>query len=137
MKEHTLPSECHLVEIDLFRRGRHVISAPQPNAEAFQPYDYLICVNRWPKRNRFELYPYRLRERILPYGVPLVEPDPDVPLDLQAALEQVYENGSYMLRVRYDEPCVPLLNADDQQWAQQCWTAYKAARPDLFPDSKG
>jgi hypothetical protein len=130
-----LSAECHLVEIDLLRRGQHVLSVPLNLGRAVAPYDFLICVNRWPNRRpkRFGLVGCRLRDPLPRIGVPLVSPDPDAPLDLQAALEQTYEDGSYMLRVRYDQPCDPPLDAADQQWANECWAAYRAAHPDLFP----
>ena len=72
-----------------------------------KPFDYLICVNRWPARKRFEIYPCRLRDPLPVIDIPLADPDPDVPLAIQTALEQVYDEGDYMLRVRYDQPCVP------------------------------
>src|SRR5262249_50063296 len=132
-----LARDCHLVEIDLLRRGRHVLSIPEWRARSLQPYDYLVGVSRWPRRNRFELYPRRLRQRLPRVKVPLAEPDPDVPLDVQAALEQVYVEGRYMRRVRYHEPCDPALSAEDQQWADERWAAFRAARPDLFPPANG
>jgi len=131
-----LGAECHLVEIDLLRRGQHVVSVPHRQARAVSPYDYLICVNRWPNRKRFELVGCRLRERLPRIGLPLAHPDPDAPLDLQTALDQAYEDGSYMLRVRYDAPCEPSLDAADQQWADERWAAYRAAHPEWFPPSQ-
>ncbi len=127
-----LADKIHLIEIDLLRRGRHVLRIPRWCVQELQPYDYLVCVNRWPRRNRFELYPGRLRERLPRIAIPLADPDPDVPLDLQAALAQVYEYASYPLLVRYDDPCVPPLDAADQQWADERWAAYRAAHPELF-----
>jgi hypothetical protein len=129
----TLAGERHLVEIDLLRRGRHVLSVPRWRAGDLGDYDYLMCVNRWPDRHRYELHARRLRERLPRVGVPLVAPDPDVSLDVQAALEQVYQEGSYALVLHYDQPCQPPLTADDQQWATQRIAAFKSARPDLFP----
>jgi hypothetical protein len=129
----TLASKRHLVEIDLLRRGRHVMSVPRWRARDLGPYDYLMCVNRWPQRHRFELYPRRLRERLARINVPLAEPDPDVPLDIQVALEQAYWDGRYMLRVRYDDPCEPPLSPEDQAWAKDQWAAYRATHPELFP----
>jgi Protein of unknown function (DUF4058) len=117
----------------LHRRGRHVLRVPEATARAKAAYDYLVCVSRWPKRRRFELYPCQLRDHLPCIGVPLAEPDPDVSLDIQAALEQVYDDGSYMLRVLYDEPCIPPLPPADQEWATGRWLAYKAAHPELFP----
>jgi hypothetical protein len=129
----TLARDCHLVEIDLLRRGHHLLSIPEWRAQALLPYDYLVCVNRWPDRNRFELYPRRLQGKLPRIKIPLAENDPDVPLDIQAALEQVYYEGRYMRRVRYDEPCEPPLEPAEQQWANERWAAYRAARADLFP----
>lgn len=129
----TLGSECHLVEIDLLRRGRHVLSVPEARLRAEAQYDYLASVSRWPQRRRFELYPWHLRERMREVQVPLTAPDADVPLDLQAALEQVYADGSYDLRVRYDRPCEPPLGAEDQRWAYERWAGYRAAHQELFP----
>ncbi len=128
-----LQRDCHFVEIDLQRRGRHVLTIPEWRAQELQPYDYLVCVNRWPQRHRYTLYARRLRQRLPRIRIPLADPDPDVPLDIQAALEQVYLEGRYMRRVRYDEPCEPPLEAADQQWANECWAAYRTAHADLFP----
>lgn len=135
----TRARECHLVEIDLLRRGRHVLGVPEEDAARLRPYDYLVCVNRWTRRTRYELYPRRLRERLPRIALPLAEPDPDVPLDVQAALEQVYWEGRYMLRLRYDQPCEPPLDPDDQRCADERLAAYRAAHPELFapPGSAG
>jgi hypothetical protein len=114
-----LARDCHFIEIDLHRTGDHVLSVPEWRARQLQSYDYLTCVSRWPHRNRFELYPRELRSRLPRLRVPLAEPDPDVNLDVQAALEQVYADGRYAKRVRYDEPCEPPLNEEDQRWASE------------------
>jgi Protein of unknown function (DUF4058) len=82
-------SECHLVEIDLLRRGSHVMSVPEAYLKRAKPFDYLVCVNRWPARNRFELYRCNLRDPLPTIGIPLADPDPDVPLALQSAIEHV------------------------------------------------
>jgi hypothetical protein len=133
----TLAGDRHLVEIDLLRRGRHVLSIPRYRARDLGEYSYLVCVSRWPNRQRYELYPRQLRDRLPRVRIPLVSPDPDATLDVQAALEQVYGEGTYMLRLRYDQPCVPALAVADQQWADGCWAAYKSAHPELFPPANG
>jgi hypothetical protein len=58
-QEQTLARDCHLIEIDPIRRGRHVVCIPQWRVRELKtkPFDYLCCVSRWPMRNRFELYP--------------------------------------------------------------------------------
>jgi hypothetical protein len=113
-----LQSSSHLVEIDLLRAGPHVLAVPEGTARSRLEYDYLVCVNRaGEQRIDYELYPWRLRSRSPRIRIPLAGDDPDVPLDIQAVLAQAYEDGAYVDRLRYDEPCVPALPAADQTWA--------------------
>ena len=130
----TLARECHLVEIDLLRHGRHVLCIPEWRMKPLKPFDSLCCVNRWPVRNRFELYPRTLRQRLPRLQIPLADEDPDAILDLQAALEQVYGEGRYARRIRYDQKCKPRLKPKDQDWANERIAAFRTARPDLFPN---
>jgi hypothetical protein len=114
-----LARDCHLIEVDLHRQGQHVVSVPEWRVRELQPYDYLTCVSRWPRRSRYELYPSKLRERLRKIRIPLAEPDPDVLLDLQSALEEVHAEGRYWRRLRYGEPCEPPLSPEDQAWANE------------------
>ena len=115
-----LTSQTHLLEIDLLRRGPHVLAVPEWIARESAAYDYLICVNRAEgMRDRFRLYPRQLRQCLPRIRVPLADGDPDVVLDMQAVLAQTYEAGSYRERLRYDRPCVPPLSAEDQTWANE------------------
>jgi hypothetical protein len=129
----TLARECHLIELDLLRHGRHVLCIPEWRVKPFKPFDSLCCVNRWPSRNCFELYPRTLRQRLPRLKVPLADEDPDTTLDLQAAFEQVYIEGRYWRRIRYDQKCKPRLSSKNQAWADERITAFRTARPDLFP----
>ncbi len=124
-----LGRECHLVEIDLLRRGEHILAVPEIVADQEGAFDYLVCVSRWNDRRHFTLYPKKLRDRLPRIKVPLAEPESFVPLDVQAALEQVYHEGRYKWRVRYHEPCDPPLNADDQAWATECWREFQKQHP--------
>jgi hypothetical protein len=132
-QEETLARDCHLIEIDLVRHGRHILCVPEWRVEFLKPFASLCCISRWPWRNRFELYPRALRERLPRLGVPLADEGPDVMLDLQTALEQVYVEGRYWRRIRYDQLCEPSLLSDDQTWAGERIATFRAARPDLFP----
>jgi hypothetical protein len=119
-QQEVISSDVHLVEIDLLRAGQHVLSVPEWAARDRGPYDYLTCVNRAGSlRCRYALYRRRVRDRLPRIGVPLAEPDPDVPLDLQAALSRVYEMGSYRDRINYSVPCQPPLSEEDQSWANE------------------
>lgn len=110
-------SEAHLVEIDLLRAGPHVLAVPEWAARGRGAYDYLISVNRAQQRERFQLYPKKLAERLPRVRIPLANGDPDVPLDVQAVLERTYEAGAYRDRLSYQAPCVPPLSPQDQAWA--------------------
>jgi Protein of unknown function (DUF4058) len=124
-QKETLGRDCHLIEIDLLRHGRYVLCVPEWRIELLRPFDTLCCVNRWPVRNRYELYPRSLRERLPRLKIPLADDDPDATLDLQAALEQVYIEGRYGRRIRYDQPCEPSLSVDDQNWANERIAAFR------------
>jgi hypothetical protein len=121
----TLARECHLIEIDLLRKGRHVVCVEERRVEFLKPFDFLCCVNRWPFRNRYELYARTLRARLPRLNIPLADEDPDITLDLQAALEQVYAEGRYGRRIRYDQPCEPPLSSKDQTWADEQIAAFR------------
>ena len=129
----TLESSTHLVEIDLLRRGTRVVDFSAEQLEAIGPFDYLVTVNRFqPGRTQYEIIPRQLRNRLPKFGIPLVAPDADVALDLQSAWDQVYKDGSYMLRVHYERPCSPALDEENQNWAGECWLSYLQAHPELF-----
>lgn len=111
-------STAHLVEIDLLRTGPHVMAVPEWAARQHGPYDYLVCVNRaFGLRDRFQLYPRRLRERLPRLRLPLAAPDADIVLDVPAVLARTYEAGGYAERLDYALPCVPPLTPEDQTWA--------------------
>lgn len=115
-----LSSEVSLVEIDLLRRGRHVLCVPEYKARERGHYDYLVCVNRaTTDRTRYQLYPRRLSERLPRVRIPLAHDDPDVVLDIQAVFEQTYEAGRYRDRIDYSQPCEPPLTLDQQKWANE------------------
>ena len=115
-----LYSQAHLVEIDLLRFGPHVLAVPHSLIHGRATYDYLVCVNRArPPRASYELYPDRLREPLPRFGVPLAGEDPDVPLDLQAAIAQTYKAAGFRNRIDYSHPCQPPLSVDDQAWANE------------------
>ncbi len=117
-QEELLARDCHLVEIDLLRSGSRSLSIPQWRLEEFQPFDYITCVSRWPRRNRFELYQTTLRDALPVVNIPLAEGDADVGLELEAAVSHAYEAGRYRRRIRYDQPCDLQLSDADQEWAK-------------------
>ncbi|OQY98690.1 MAG: hypothetical protein B6D41_02180, partial [Chloroflexi bacterium UTCFX4] len=76
-----------------------------------------VSISRAEKRHEAELYPINLRQRLPRIGIPLLSPDPDVTLDLQAVFERCYENGAYGDLVNYKRPPKLPLDAEDVEWA--------------------
>jgi len=115
-----LASTTHLVEIDLLRRGPHVVAVPERLVRGRNDYDYVICTSRarFP-RSRYEVYLRTVRQRLPRIQVPLADGDADVQLDLRAGIEQAYDAGSYAVRIQYGCPCEPSLSAVDQAWADE------------------
>lgn len=111
-------STVHLIELDLLRTGPHVVAVPEWAARQHGPYDYLVCVNlAGGLRDRFQLYPRRVQERLPRIRLPLATPDPDLVLDVQAVLARTYDASGYVDRLDYTAPCSPPLAPEDQQWA--------------------
>ena len=99
-----LRAEVHLIEIDLLRGGIHPASEVNyPPLEA----DYFLFVNRAGARRISEIWPVALNERLPVIPVPLLEPDPDVPLDVNGAIHAVYHRARYEWRIKYQRPVPP------------------------------
>lgn len=108
-----LRSPIHLVEIDLLRGGARL-----PMGEPRQPADYYVFVSRAPLRPDAEVWPFTLRHRLPAIQVPLAEGDPDVPLDLQAVFDAVYDQAGYDYSLDYSQPPLPPISVEDAEWAR-------------------
>jgi hypothetical protein len=101
-----LESAVHLVEIDLLRGGQ------RPGEEVAYPpldTDYVLLVNRADEMNErlSEIWPVALNEALPLLPIPLLSPDPDIPLDLKALIQAVYRQGGYDWRIDYTLPVPP------------------------------
>jgi len=107
-----LDSSAHLVEIDLLRQGRRM-----PFLGDYPDTPYLAMVSRANARPVCEVWPIRLAEPLPVLPVPLLPPDPDVPLDLGEALRVTFEAARYDVRLDYRQPPPPPpLPAEDLAW---------------------
>jgi hypothetical protein len=106
----------NLVEIDLLRSGSRVLSAPFELIPDGHRTPYAVCVRRGRKPFQIEYYRLPLRERLPAIAVPLRETDRDVPLDLQALVDQCYQAAEYD-DIDYREDPDPPLKPDEAQWA--------------------
>ena len=107
-----LRSEVHLLEIDLLRGGeRPPVARPVPAAP------YYVVLSRANRRPTVEVWPIQLADRLPVLPVPLLEPDPDVPLGLGAAVASVYERGAYASQIDYQQsPPPPALSQSEADW---------------------
>jgi len=111
-----LRSDASLVEVDLVRAGQRVLALPHYEIPVQYRSDYLACISPGWKRNRRELYPMPLRQRLPLLPIPLRQQESPVNLDLQALVDQAYTTGRYD-RLDYTTELDPPLSADDAAWA--------------------
>ena len=112
-----LRSDTNLVEIDLVRSGQRVLAFPEHRIPAAHRHDALVCVRcAWSERAR-ELYALPWRERLPVIRVPLRQHDHPVRLDLQALIDQCYQNGRHD-DIDYTRAPVPPLAPEDADWAE-------------------
>src|SRR5262249_26512680 len=112
-------SDANLVEIDLNRFGTHVLAFPLEHLPPQRRTAYMACVRRAAQRGKAEVYPLPLWERLPALQIPLRPDDADVPLDLQALVEQCYRNGGYEGTLNYAADPDPLLSGADKEWADE------------------
>ena len=110
-----LRSEAHLLEIDLLRGGtRPPLETPVPLAP------YYVTLSRADHRPHVGVWPIQLADTLPVLPVPLLEPDPDVPLDLGKMVSAVYERGGYASIIDYSQPPPPPpLDDSEMAWLQQ------------------
>ncbi|MGC8643364.1 MAG: DUF4058 family protein [Isosphaeraceae bacterium] len=106
-----------LVEVDLLRAGRRVLTAPFDRIPEGHRTPYAACVRRGWKPSPLEFYRIPLRERLPAIAIPLRQTDTDVALDLQPLIDQAYEDGRYGDDIDYREDPDPPLAPDDARWA--------------------
>jgi Protein of unknown function (DUF4058) len=106
-----------LVEIDLLRGGKHVLTAPFDRLPEGHRTPYAVCVRRGWRPSPIEFYRVALRDRLPAIAIPLRQSDTDVALDLQALIDQAYEDGRYGDDIDYREDADPPLAPDDARWA--------------------
>lgn len=108
----------HLVEIDLIRRGPHILDVPQVALENLARWDYLVNLCRR-RSDDHEVYPIRIRNPLPRIRIPLKNDESDVALDLQAAFNRAWEEGPFLERIDYNtNPPTPLAE-DDADWADE------------------
>lgn len=110
-----------MIEIALLRGGeRPPLERPVP------PAPYYVTLSRINRRPYVEVWPIQLREKLPVLPVPLLEPDPDVPLELGTVVAAVYERGAYARLIDYHQPPPPPVLSDaEAAWLDEHLRAQK------------
>lgn len=112
-RERLRQAGVHLLEIDLIRRFTRTYEHP-----GLPESPYVVTLTR-AQTGKVEIWPLRLQDPLPTVPVPLRSPDPDVPLELGAALATIYDEAAYDLSIDYNAPPPPPpLSGDDAAWVQ-------------------
>ena len=107
-------TRTHVVEIDLLRAGE-----PMPVFGWGGTSDYRILVSRGDRRPRAALHPFRVRQPIPTFALPLLRGDDEPLVNLGEVLHRLYERAGYDLRLDYRAPAEPPLAGADAAWADE------------------
>ena len=113
-----LDGGINLVEIDLLRAGRYILSVPESALPKAYRRPYRVCVRRSATPDLAEVYRASFQEPLPRIHVPLREGDKDVTLDLQTMIDRAYEDGGYDDLDYTEDPVPPLRGKDAEAVAQ-------------------
>lgn len=107
-RQRVLLSPAHLLEIDLLRQGQRV-----PMQQPLPATPYVVLLSRAEQRPITEVWPINLDQALPTIPVPLLPGDPDVTLNLQRSLNNVYDMIGYDLIIDYAQaPDIPLAHTE-------------------------
>ncbi len=110
-----LQTQTHLLELDLVRRGTRITLRGE-----LPPAPYYAFLSRSQRRPATQVWAIGLRQSLPVLPVPLLAPDPDVPLDLQAAVDACFALVGYERLLDYTVPPPPPdLSAADADWVAE------------------
>jgi hypothetical protein len=104
----------HLIEIDLLLGGHRL-----PMRRPLPAGDYFALVSRSERRPDCDVYAWSVRRPLPIIPIPLADPDPDIPLDLQRVFGQTFGDAPYGDSIAYDQPITLPLAPEDRAWAEQ------------------
>jgi hypothetical protein len=99
----------NLVEIDLLRGGKHVVSVPLKEIPPHKRTPYLVCSGHGRKPTHLKVWHIGLLHRLPAIEIPLRATDPEAVIDLQPLLDAAYRDGRYDRRIDYRKPLAPPL----------------------------
>jgi hypothetical protein len=106
-----LLGRANFLEIDLLRGGqRFPMLTPWPDSP------YPLLVSRASRAPHCRVWLGHFQRPLPTIPVPLLSPEPDLTLDLQPLLDEIYSIGRYDERIDYNRPLSPPLSATDAAW---------------------
>jgi hypothetical protein len=113
-REEVTFSKSHWVEIDLLRGGSSL-----PLRRRLKRHEYFVHVSPVELRPKGRVWPLRMTNPLPLIGIPLRSPDPDSPLELQTALNLVYDRGGFDRKLDCTKDPVPPLSPELAKWANK------------------
>jgi hypothetical protein len=112
-----LDSDVHFLEIDLLRAGNYTVAPPEEGTrQQLGEFDYIISLHRGDRGKEFDIWPVRVQERLPRICLPLTEDVAAITIDLQAVLNDAYEQSGVERSLHYNEEPQPHLRPDDATW---------------------
>ena len=109
-----LGSGTNFVEIDLLRQGNSM-----PMVVNFLPSHYRMVVSHSETRPKAQFYGFNLPDRIPEFPVPLRSGEVQPTIHLKGLLDEIYDQGSYDLRIDYNRSPIPALSEVDMAWVNE------------------
>ena len=104
--------QVHLVELDFLLRGQRL-----PMEQPLPPGDFYAFLKRAENRKQAQVYAWTIRQALPVIPIPLLAPDPDIPLDLAGLFALAYERGRYARSLDYAAKLDVPLSPADLAWA--------------------
>ncbi len=104
----------HLVELDLLIRGKRLAMEDElPKGH------YYAFVSRAERRFLSDIYTWSIRDPLPTIPIPLMAPDPDIPLNLAEVFNTVYQRARYARSIDYTAPLDLPVKPEDRAWAEK------------------
>ena len=108
-----LLGHANFIEIDLLRGGQKM-----PMRTGWPKAPYTLLVSWAVNAPHCRVWPAHFNERLPPIPVPLLDPEPDLRLDLQPLIDEIYALGRYNELLAYERVLQPTLSDADAGWVR-------------------
>ena len=112
--------QVHFVELDLLLRGQRL-----PMEQPLPTGDFYAFLRRAENRKQSQVYAWTIRQALPTVPIPLLVPDPDIPLDLAGLFALAYQRGRYAKSLDYAATLDLPLRPADLAWAHEIGQSVK------------